>query len=215
MKSTPAVPTDAEGSTRERLLAAAIVEFADHGYEDATVRAICRRAQVNVNAVKYYYTDKQGLYRAALREAHRARTAGMGPPAIPPELPAEEKLRQFVTIMLNRALAEDHEVLTPERRLLHRELEQPSGALDEVVRDFAGAIFSLLDSILTELLPSQVSSFDRWLLADSVMGECMHHRISQRIMKLMMTPDEFAQYTPERLVDHIVRVILAAARSYA
>ena len=41
--------------TRDKLLKAAIQVFSDHGYEGATVRAICRRAGVNLALVKYHY----------------------------------------------------------------------------------------------------------------------------------------------------------------
>ncbi len=60
----------ATDDTPGKLLEAAVIEFAEHGFDHATIRAICARADVNLNAVKYHYTDKQGLYVAAVRHAH-------------------------------------------------------------------------------------------------------------------------------------------------
>ena len=53
---------DAERS-RERILAAAVVEFGDKGYAGARVGEIAARAGVNVQLISYYFGGKAGLYR--------------------------------------------------------------------------------------------------------------------------------------------------------
>ena len=57
--------------TKTRLLEAAGEEFADKGFEGATVRVICDRAGVNLAAVNYHFGDKEHLYVQALLHAHR------------------------------------------------------------------------------------------------------------------------------------------------
>jgi AcrR family transcriptional regulator len=52
---------DAE-RTRQRILDAALVEFADKGYEGARVREIAHRAGVNAQLISYYFGGKAGLY---------------------------------------------------------------------------------------------------------------------------------------------------------
>ena len=42
--------------TRERLLAAARIVFWENGFKNATVREICRRAEVNILAAKNLYS---------------------------------------------------------------------------------------------------------------------------------------------------------------
>lgn len=54
---------DADRS-RERLLAAAIDEFAAVGYAGARVGAIAARAGLNPQLISYYFGGKAGLYRA-------------------------------------------------------------------------------------------------------------------------------------------------------
>jgi len=54
--------------TRERILQAAATEFALHGLEGASIRAIARRAGVSHTRFVYYFDSKEGLWQAvALR----------------------------------------------------------------------------------------------------------------------------------------------------
>lgn len=53
--------------TKEKLLLAAVREFAENGYHDTTVRNIVNRAGAkNLNAVVYYFGGKESLYKAVL-----------------------------------------------------------------------------------------------------------------------------------------------------
>jgi len=55
--------------TRERVMAAAVSLFSEHGYRGASVRDICNLAGVNPGAVSYHFGGKRQLYRAVLRRA--------------------------------------------------------------------------------------------------------------------------------------------------
>jgi TetR/AcrR family transcriptional regulator, regulator of cefoperazone and chloramphenicol sensitivity len=53
---------------RERLLHAAVKCFATHGYAKTSTRMIADAAHANVAAIRYYFGDKAGIYRAAFIE---------------------------------------------------------------------------------------------------------------------------------------------------
>src|SRR5271166_1805180 len=53
--------------TREKILAAALVEFSARGFAGARVDAIARRARVNKRMLYYCFGAKQDLYREILR----------------------------------------------------------------------------------------------------------------------------------------------------
>jgi len=57
----------AQEETRWRLLQAAAEVFAEVGYHAATTREICKRAEVNLASIHYYYGDKAELYREVFR----------------------------------------------------------------------------------------------------------------------------------------------------
>ncbi len=61
--------------TRERLLAAALTEFAAHGLAGARCDAIARRARVNQRMIFYCFGSKQNLYREILRRKFNDRAA--------------------------------------------------------------------------------------------------------------------------------------------
>ncbi|HEY0249596.1 MAG TPA: TetR family transcriptional regulator [Gryllotalpicola sp.] len=69
---------DAE-ATRERILAAATVEFAAHGLAGGRVERIAAQAQSNVRMIYAYYGSKSGLFDATLAEALRRMAENVPP----------------------------------------------------------------------------------------------------------------------------------------
>ena len=64
----PPHDTPAGPSARSRLVQAALRLFAEKGYEAAGTREIAEAAGANISAIRYYFGDKAGLYRAAFTE---------------------------------------------------------------------------------------------------------------------------------------------------
>jgi hypothetical protein len=62
---TQARPRNA-GATQDAILNAARVQFADHSYEDVSLRAIARGAGVDVALIARYFGSKEELFSAAL-----------------------------------------------------------------------------------------------------------------------------------------------------
>jgi len=65
-KSRPAVARNPE-RTRERILAAALKEFAARGFAGARVDAIARAAEINKRMLYHYFGNKESLFREILR----------------------------------------------------------------------------------------------------------------------------------------------------
>ena len=56
-----------DGNPRDRVMAVARRLFAEHGYEATTLRAITGLADVNLGAVRYYFSGKSALYTWVLQ----------------------------------------------------------------------------------------------------------------------------------------------------
>ncbi|HUA39747.1 MAG TPA: TetR/AcrR family transcriptional regulator [Candidatus Sulfopaludibacter sp.] len=63
------------GRTRERILSAALKEFAAHGFTGARVDTIARRATINKRMLYHYFGNKEHLFREVLRRKMTERQA--------------------------------------------------------------------------------------------------------------------------------------------
>jgi AcrR family transcriptional regulator len=201
---------DQSPKTRERILLAAGEVFAECGFRKATVREICRRAKSNIAAVNYHFRDKERLYAAVLRHAHDWAQAELPGPAARVDLPAAQRLHEFVRGFLRGMCSQDRPAWFG--RLMAQELMEPTAALDEIVAQFMQPRRNLLTGIVGELLGPQVSPAQASLCAVSIIGQCLHFHFGRPIIT-RLNPD-----LAERLVDveaiaeHITRFSLAACQ---
>ncbi|HWE36886.1 MAG TPA: CerR family C-terminal domain-containing protein [Isosphaeraceae bacterium] len=194
--------------TKSRLLEAAGEEFAERGFERATVRGICRRADVrNVAAVNYHFGDKERLYAEAVIAAHRCGVE------LPDEVEAaegtpEERLRRFIHHFLQNTLAVDQE-RSWHHALLVREMTRPTSASQTLVDEVICPKFRRLLAIVGELCP-RADDRRRTAIAFSVIGQCLHYRMGRPIAERLVGRDRFGDLDLEYLTDHITTFTLAA-----
>jgi AcrR family transcriptional regulator len=199
----------ASGDAKDRLLLAAGREFAEKGYEAATVRDICLAAGVNVAAVNYYFGDKHRLYIESVKHAHRERVRQVPEPDWPPGTSAARKHRDFIGNMIERMLG----IGQPpwQVRLMLREVLQPTEACRELVEDYFRPHFELLVAILGELIGHTLPDAQLRRVALSVIGQCFLYRAAGDVVGMLVPADELASsQMPARLADHITAFTLAA-----
>lgn len=144
--------------TQQRILEAALQEFAAKGFAGARVDVIARRARINKRMLYHYFGDKEGLFREVLRRKLADRLAWLtSAPEDPVELlPAWFQLafrdREWVQLLEWEALQwGDKKVIDEEQRL-----EVVAVALERIRRQQAAG---LLDPSLDagQLLLSMVA----------------------------------------------------------
>jgi AcrR family transcriptional regulator len=174
--------------TKTRLLEAAGEEFAEKGFEGATVRAICDRAGTNLAAVNYHFGDKEQLYEQTVLHAHRC---GPGMPHEPSRLESpDEELREHIGIFLRNVAA--LESPTWHQTLMLREMANPTRASETLVREAIRPRFENLTAILRRLCPT---ADDRRIhaLAFSVVGQCLHYKLHRPISERLVGAKAFAE----------------------
>jgi len=188
-----------DADTRERLLSEGARLFAARGYAGVTVRAICRAAHANVAAVNYHFHGKRGLYDAVVQSAidqMRATTAtiieagqGQSP---------DRQLTTFIAIFLQRVTAMRDNWI---HQLMMRELNEPTAALDLVVRRVIEPRMRYLGDVIGKLLGCRSSDPRVRRSVTSVQLQCLA-AIDQRlpIHNVPTTPAAVAE-----LADHIAR----------
>ena len=75
ISKTGAGPSRNPERSRQRILAAALKEFAANGFAGARVDAIARRACINKRMLYHYFGDKEELFKAVLRRKIAERQA--------------------------------------------------------------------------------------------------------------------------------------------
>jgi AcrR family transcriptional regulator len=198
-------PVDA----KDRILLAAGREFAERGYEAATVRDICLAAGVNLAAVNYYFGDKKRLYIESVKHAHEERLRQVPLPAWPVGKPAAERLHDFVANMLERMLGLGQPPW--QVRLMMREVLQPTDACRELVEAYIRPHFAVLVSILDDLCGGGLTQPELRRVALSIIGQCFLYRAAGDVVGMLVPREEIASlHTPQALADHVTHYALAA-----
>ena len=192
-----------------RILAAAGREFAERGYEAATVRDICTAAGVNLAAVNYYFGDKRRLYIESVKHAHEERLRQVPQPDWPPGTPPREKLRDFVGAMLERMLGAGQPPW--QVRLMMREVLQPTEACRELVEDYIRPHFEILLGVIDELAAGTLAEAELRRVALAIIGQCFLYRAAGDVVAMLVPPEELrGLHTPQAIADHVTRYALAA-----
>jgi TetR/AcrR family transcriptional regulator, regulator of cefoperazone and chloramphenicol sensitivity len=192
---------------RQRLLQAAGQVFADRGYKAATVKAITELAGANIAAVNYYFRDKEGLYIEAVKAACCMQSQEFPLPDWQPGTPPATKLADFIRAEVHHLV--DSRSRPWHRQLMMQELARPTPACAELVRDIIRPRAEVIGGILQELLPD-VPRSKRTLIAHSIVGQCVFHRLAQPIVSLLVGEEEYRSYDADRLAEHIIEFSFAA-----
>jgi len=151
------------GDKRERILQAAVVEMAQHGYHGTTVSRIARRAGVADGTIYLYFQNKEEILVSVFEQV-MDRFLSQGLLELEPGTDAVTRLREIVRLHLEQ-LGEDHDLavilqveLRHSRRFLdlfsrtrlHDYLVILAGVVEQGQRE--GAFWSELDPMLTAKL---------------------------------------------------------------
>lgn len=198
--------------TEHRLLDAACKIFADKGFHEATVADICREAHANVAAVNYYFRSKEKLYVEAWRRAfHRSIAAHPPDGGVAAGAPPAERLRGRIRSIVDRIL----DPASYEFDIMHHEHAQPTGLLDEILREAVEPIRRQTAVLVRELLGPAAPDRQVRLCGMSIIGQCFHMMMHKRLRGRggrpgpPRPPAPMPDFTAAELVDHITRFSLA------
>ncbi len=198
--------------TRRRLLEAAGEVFAEHGFRAATVQEICRRADANIAAVNYHFTDKEQLYRAVIRYAEEE-GGGEEPHDLPPGTAAEERLRAHVEWFLYHLLDEGRPAW--HGRIIAREMIEPTAALDELVEGHMRETLGRLSAIVRDLLGPGATEEQVRSCCFSIKGQCLFYHNCAPVIARLYRGATFGGAQVPALAEHITRFSLAGMRATA
>lgn len=207
-------PSGASDCTRIRLLKSAAVVFAEHGYEDATVRQICERADANIALVNYYFGDKLELYTEVLRFSLQP-----GCDKVRVDLPAAAiqpavALRLIVAAMIERAF-ETGDQANLRFRLMLNEFVRPSAATIRVVDVVMRPVYDRLREIVGEILGLPPNHKKTRLCVHSVLGQVAHFAHAKPVLGLLWPEMKMSPANREIVAEHITEFSLAYLKAHS
>jgi AcrR family transcriptional regulator len=205
----PVPSHSSSADTQQRLLQAAGEVFAEQGYRRATIREICRRAQANVAAVHYHFGDKERLYTAALRHAHRYAMEHYPPHlGLSHHAPAAQRLHAFVHSLLLRILDQGYPAW--HGKLIAQAMIGPHHALDVLVEEEIRPLANQLEAIVQDLLDACADRDHVRLCALSIVGQCLFYHHAQAVIDRLYPEQRYSTRDIAQLADHIAQFSLGA-----
>lgn len=196
-------------TTKHKILLAAGPIFARKGFAKTTVREICDAASVNVASINYYFGDKQNLYLQTILLAREMREQQFPQPKFDDTTSPEQRLKQFIGVMLNRMMAMQSEPW--QVRLIMREVLRPTAAAQPLVENWFRPFFESLLEVVDQLIGFRLPNATRQQIGFSIMGQCLHYRTSAAMISMMISELEFQRdFQTEQLTEHITQFSLGA-----
>ena len=195
-------------STRDRLLAAAREVFSEHGFQGATVREICRRAEVNLAAVNYHFSGKEALFVAALNfEPLHALKSNVAS-----ESCAKARLQRFIEDFLAQLMNEN---VTPQCQLMMRELIEPTLALDNIVHEVIAPLHELVSQLVRDVVGAKITSSELRRCVFSIFGQCLFYRHSLAVVRRLHPKLRYDKKEISATAHHITEFTLAGLKHVA
>lgn len=179
INTTVEKPRSETGHARQKLVLAALKLFAEKGFEGASTREIADAAGANISAIRYYFGDKAGLYRAAFIEP-LGEDATHGCADIDPARPLLEALHRFFAEFLEPL--KRGEAVRLVMKLHFREMIEPTGAWEQAIEAEIKPQHAAVVRLLTRRFGMQTPDLDVQRLAFSVVGMAVHYYVGQEIV---------------------------------
>lgn len=136
------LPKQRAQETRERIIHAAELVFARHGYGESTVQDIADEAQISMGALYHHFASKEELFRAILEEHVRRDVMDYQPQ---PASSGREAIEHFVAYMI------EHLRRDPELNGLQMEL-WAQAMREDWAREACAASFRTFRELIARLL---------------------------------------------------------------
>lgn len=211
MSKSPDTP-DTQNA-RTCLVMAALKIFAEKGFEAATTRSICELAGANISAIRYYFGDKAGLYRAAYTEPMCDAPCHSNIETFS-NMPLPEALRLFFREFLEPL--KKGEELRLAMKLRFREMIEPTGVWQEEIDAEIKPQHEALVLMLKQRFGLAEVDDDLQRLTFSIIGMAVHFYVGQDIVDsiaphLLATPEDI-DILADRLAAYAIAIIDSEAQ---
>jgi|ERR1051326_2073125 TetR/AcrR family fatty acid metabolism transcriptional regulator len=197
-----AAPADERRSGKyQRILAAAIEVIAEHGFFQARVSEIARRAGVADGTIYLYFRNKEEVLLAAISNAFSA-FLELAQAELRSVRDPREQLRRLALLHLT-SLGSDRKLAT----VFQTELRQSVRLLTQFSQHELKQYFDLIRAVVRE--GQQAGAF-RAELSDKIVANCFFGALDEMVTSWLLSDHE---YSLARAADAVVEVILRGVGS--
>lgn len=201
-------------ATKDRLIHAASLIFAEKGYRKATVAEICEDANANIAAVNYHFGNKEALYDAVWHHAFELTNRAYPVDAKLPEHPdLFDYLYSHAYAILNRVFSENETGLFA--KLLYREMAAPTLALDHIAKEVLQPQSEYLAAALRASLETSIDESQLRLCLHSIIGQCAFYNFSRPLRERVLGCKTLSEEEIERTARHIAVFSLGGLKEIA
>jgi TetR/AcrR family transcriptional regulator, regulator of cefoperazone and chloramphenicol sensitivity len=201
--------TDPSHDSRRRLIEAAILTFAEKGFDGAGIREIARRAKANSALVAYHFCGKEGLYLEALKAIFTRKASPVSqlaglPPGGSPEgrQAALQGFQDYIRAFLHELMSCDGSDPVDEAAmiLMAREMQSPRRASSALLLEHLQPYVTYLTACLQALRPD-LGEEEVFAMGVSIQGLMIHFRNSLGIIRLLRSNPDYPE-DMERVIRH-------------
>jgi AcrR family transcriptional regulator len=198
---------NSSGSTKERILGAAEVLFAQRGFDGASLRQLTAAAGVNLAAVNYHFGSKEKLveqvFRRRLDALNTQRLAALAKIAGHPDTTLEDVLAAYIRPALDLSHDDSGSLFM---RVLARAFAEHDDTLRQFLSEHYGHVMRQFTAEFARLLP-QLSKSELYWRIDLVTGALTHAMSGFGIIQRKHDVSE--QVHREQTAQHLIRFSLA------
>lgn len=204
--------------TKQDLIRAAFVNFAEKGFAATSTREIAAAAKTNIASINYHFGGKSGL-RMACANAIVEQLYLLRSSAEPISLPKE--LQEFETVFETAILHQAYIILAlkesePMIRFMLREAHEKGEVFDYVFENFFRPSFSILKGSMNASVKQAGGSIPEDLLkltVFSVISQIAYFRIAEPLVLRVMNWSEYGENETTQILKVLqsnIRAILGA-----
>ncbi|MEY2161134.1 MULTISPECIES: TetR/AcrR family transcriptional regulator [unclassified Rhodanobacter] len=198
---------NSSGSTKERILGAAELLFAQRGFDGASLRQLTAAAGVNLAAVNYHFGSKEKLveevFRRRLDALNESRLVALAKVAGAPDTTLEDVLEAYIRPALELSHDNSGALFM---RVLARAFAEHDDSLRQFLSTNYGHVMRQFTAEFARLLP-QLSKPELYWRIDLVTGALTHAMSGFGMIQRKGDVSEHAHR--EQTVQHLVRFAVA------
>lgn len=192
-------------STRSEILQSALMHFARHGYEGASLRDIAADADVNHGMIRHIYGSKEEIWRAAITFLFDRLDREVN---LDDEVQAGRSDRELFTTYVHRYVR--YCASHPEHaRIMIQQSGREGPTLDWAVRRFIHARHRVAGPMIERLrAKGELPNVDAYSLAFSLAASCQMYFVLAPEVKSLASRDVFRREQVERHAQAVVQIFL-------